>query len=51
MNAMEYNKVSCREDKWYCCMKEMYHFCVTDNCNIYKKKIVKIEVIKSGISQ
>ena len=24
-NAMEYNSVSCRENKWYCCMKEMYH--------------------------
>jgi hypothetical protein len=20
--------VSCRENKWYCCMKEMYHFIV-----------------------
>jgi hypothetical protein len=38
-NAMEYNSVSCRENKWYCCMKEMYiFFCVTDNWNIYKKK-------------
>ena len=28
VNAMEYNSVSCGEDKWYCCMKEMYHFFV-----------------------
>jgi hypothetical protein len=25
---MDYNSVSCHENKWYCCMKEMYHFFV-----------------------
>ena len=58
-NAVEYNSVSCRENKWYCCMEEMYPFIVlliieisikknpdTFPILLYKNCLVKVDTSK-----